>query len=162
MKELPWTLALKILLVLVVSVSGASITLTSSTYQSEMGATLNVANHLTLVDKGFALATSSISATGTCPSGANVTFAGSPGMANTAIASGDYVYDAQVNTTATTPTVSCFTVSLVLTPNSGPQQTYTVKIASGPTITANQTIDCEFDIGNALPTPPYTFLATVQ
>lgn len=127
-----------------------------------MGATLNVANQLTLVDKGFALATSSISATGTCPSAGNVTFAGSPNKANTAIASGDYVYNAQVNTTGLTPTVSCFAVSLVLTPNSGPQQVFTVKIASGPTIIPGQTIDCEFDIGNALPIPPYTFLATVQ
>jgi hypothetical protein len=159
-RGLPWTFAVKALLLMIMVVSGASIGITQTKYQSEIGGTLNVANQVSLVDKGFATATSSSNATGNCPS-ANVTFGITPGIANNNITMNDYVYDAQVETTGSTPTLSCFTVSLTLTPDGGPQTTYTVKIASGATITANQTIDCKFDIGTALPTPPFTFLAKV-
>jgi hypothetical protein len=160
--SITWSLALKTILVLVVAVSASSITFTSTNYQSEVGGVLKVANGVTLTDKGFATAALPVSATGTCPSAGNVTFTATPGTANTAIASGDQVYDAQVATTTSTPSVSCFTVTLTITPNGGSPNTYTVKIASGSSITAGQTIDCKFDVGSTLPSPPYTFLAKVQ
>ena len=158
---LPWTLAIKVLLLLVVVVYGASIGITQTKYQSEIGGTFNVANQVTLIDKGFATATLPSSATGNCPS-ANVTFGITPGTANNAVTMNDYVFDAQVVTTASTPALTCFTVTLTLTPNGAPETTYTLKIASGATITAGQTIDCKFDIGAALPIPPFAFLAKVQ
>jgi len=159
---LTWAFAVKLVLVVVMVVSGASIGITQTKYQSETGGTLNVANQVNLIDKGFTSATVPSSATGTCPS-ANVTFGPIAGMAiNKTISINDYVYDAQVATTGSTPALTCFTVSLTLTPNGGPQATYTLKIASGATITPGQTIDCKFDIGTSLPIPPYTFLAKVQ
>ena len=158
---LRWTFAVKVLLLMVMVVSGASIGITQTKYQSEIGGTLNVANQVTLIDKGFATATSPATTTGNCPS-ANVTFGLTPGTANNPITANDYVYDAQVATTSSTPALTCFTVSLTLTPNGGPQTTYTIKIASGATVTAGQTIDCMFDIGATLPTPPFTFLAKVE
>jgi len=160
-RGLTWAFAVKLVLVMVMVVSGASIGISQTNYQSETGGTLTVANQVNLVDKGFASATLPSTATGNCPS-ANVTFGVTPGTANNAITMNDYVYDAQVATTASTPALTCFTVSLTLTPNGGPQTTYTLKIASGATIIAGQTIDCKFDIGTNLPTPPYTFLAKVQ
>jgi hypothetical protein len=51
---------------------------------------------------------------------------------------------------------------VTITPNGGSPTTYTVKIASGSTVTAGQTIDCKFDVGATLPTPPYAFLAKAQ
>lgn len=160
-RGLTWTVAIKMLLLMIMVVSGASIGITQTKYQSEMGGTLNVANQVNLIDKGFATAAIPSGATGNCPS-ANVTFGITPGTANNAITTNDYVYDAQVATTASTPALTCFTVTLILTPNGGPQTTYTLKVASGATITAGQTIDCKFDIGAVLPTPPFTFLARVQ
>jgi hypothetical protein len=159
-KSLPWTLTFKVVLVLVVAVSGASITITQSKYQTELGGTLNFDNHVVLIDRGFSVFGVSVNATGGCPS-LNVTFTNNPTIANTAIISGDYVYDAQIVTTSLTPTLSCFTARLTITPNGGPASVYSVTVASGSTVSSGETIDCQFDIGPSLPTPPFTFLATV-
>ena len=160
-RGLSWTLAIKALLIVVMVVSGTTVGITQTKYQSEIGGTFDVANQVSLIDKGFASATLPSTATGNCPS-ANVTFGITPGTANNAITINDYVFDAQVATTGSTPAHTCFTVTLTLTPNGGPETTYTLKIASGATITAGQTIDCKFDIGALLPTPPFAFLAKVQ
>ncbi len=161
MKIRRWGIVIDLLLLLIVTVSAASIQVTRNSYQSEVGGALNVANGLGLTDKGFTTATIPATVTMNCPTG-NVTFGITPGTANTAITSGHFVYDAQVSTTASTPAHSCFTVTLTITPNSGSPTTFTVKIASGSTVSAGETIDCQFDVGASLPTPPYSFLAKAQ
>ena len=104
------------------------------------------------MDKGFAKAGSTISATGTsCPN--NQTFTGSAGVANTAITANNMIYVVQVNTTASTAASTCFTATLVITPSGSPQQTYTVYIATDSTPVNNETIDCKFDIGSSFQLP---------
>jgi len=158
-RMLRWYLSTKLLLtILILTVSAANITATSTTYQAQIGHAVNVTNNILVGDKGFLKQSSSTAATGTCPTG-NVTFSSSPGVANNAITAGDIVYDVQVNATASTPLRSCFTVTLSI-PGS-PDKSLT--IASGTSVTAGWTIDCKLDIGTAtLPTSPYSFKLTVQ
>ncbi len=153
--------SLKVFLSLILLVYAASITTTTKVTQSETGGALNVTNNLVGQDKGFAKAASASVAAGNCPI-SNVTFTSSPQTANNAITAGEIVYDIQVNTTASTPTISCFTATLTLTPSGGSQTTYTVKIATGTSVSAGWTIDCKFDIGSSLPTSPFSFKVTVQ
>jgi hypothetical protein len=157
-----WYFSAKIVLVvLVVAVSAASITASSTNYQAELGSAYNVSNNLLVGDKGFSKLSASTSATGTCPS-ANITFSGTPASANNAITAGDVVYDVQVNATASTPLVSCFTVTLTLS-LSGSQTTKSLTIASGTSIAGGQTIECKLDIGTtSLPLSPFSFKLTVQ
>jgi hypothetical protein len=155
-----WYLSAKILVILVLAVSAATIATTSKNYQAEMGSAYNAANNILVGDKGFVKPGAGTAATGTCPSG-NVTFAATPGTANTALAAGDIVYDVQVNATATTPTLKCFTVTLTLTVT-GPPTTKTLTIASAASVTAGWTIDCKLDTGlTTLPTVPFSFTLTV-
>jgi hypothetical protein len=155
-----WYLSAKILVILVLAVSAASIATTSKNYQAEMGSAYNAANNILVGDKGFAKPLAGTAATGTCPSG-NVTFAATPGTANNAITAGNIVYDVQVNATGTTPTLRCFTVTLTLTV-SGPPTTKTLTIASGASVAAGQTIDCKLDTGlTSLPAVPFSFTLTV-
>lgn len=154
-------IAIKTILTLFVLVYAASIIATTTVHQAEIGGALTVTNNLKAMDKGFSKAGSTISAAGSsCAS--NVTFTGSPGVANTAITAGNIIYVVQVNTTASTATSTCFTVNLVITPSGGSQQSYTVYIATGSSVSADQTIDCKFDIGTSLPSSPYSFKVTVQ
>jgi hypothetical protein len=154
-----WYLSAKILVILVLAVSAATIATTSKNYQAEMGSAYNAANNILVGDKGFLKPAAGTAATGTCPTG-NVTF-GVTGTANNAITAGDIVYDVQVNATATTPTLRCFTVTLTLTV-SGPPTTKTLTIASGTSVAAGQTIDCKLDTGlTTLPTVPFSFTLTV-
>lgn len=156
---LSWYLSTKfVLAVLVLAVSAATLTVTSTTYQSEIGSAVSVTNNIVVGDKGFLKPSSSTAATGSCPSG-NVTFSSTAGVANNAITAGDIVYDVQVNATASTPLRSCFTVTLSI-PGS-PNKSLT--IASGTSVTAGWTIDCKLDIGTtSLPASPYSFKVTVQ
>lgn len=124
-----------------------------------MGSAVNITNGILVGDKGFSKPTSGTAATGSCPSANNVTFATLPGSANNAITAGDVVYDVQVNATATTPHVSCFTLTLSV---SGLAPT-SLKIASGTSVMAGWTIDCKLDIGTTtLPLSPYSFKVVVQ
>lgn len=157
-----WYFSAKVVLaILVIAVSAASITATSSNYQAEIGSSHSVNSNLLAGDKGFSKPSSSTSATGSCPLA--TTFGASPGSANNAISAGDIVYDVQVNTTATTPAAACFTVTLTLFLSDGSQTTKSLMINSGVLITAGQTIDCKLDIGTtSLPLSPFSFRLTVQ
>src|SRR5713101_8088233 len=149
------------LAVLVLAVSAAAITVTPMNYHAEMGSAFNTSNTILVGDKGFSKLASGTGATGTCPSG-NVTFGSVPGSANNLIIAGDIVYDVQVNATALTPLVSCFTVSITL-PVGGSQTTKSLTIASGTSVAAGWTIDCKLDIGTTtLPASPYSFKVVVQ
>jgi len=126
-----------------------------------MGSAFNVSNNLLVGDKGFSKPLVGTGATGPCPT-ANITFSVIPGSANNAITAGDIVYDVQVNATASTPLVSCFTVTLTIS-LSGSQITKSLTIASGTSVAADQTIDCKLDIGTtSLPASPFSFTVTVQ
>jgi len=151
-----WVFAAKLLLSLVAIVFAASISVTSSTYQAEIGSAVSVANNLVATDKGFTLAGSGASAAGTSCS-SPIIFSGSPGTANTNITGGDLVYDVQVNSTTNAPVNSKFNVTLVLA-----STTYGPLCIQTPASPANgQTIDCKFDVGTSLPPSPYTFKVTV-
>jgi len=151
-----------VLAILMIAVSAATITASSVDYQAELGSAYNVSNNILIGDKGFSKPAMGIGATGSCPSAGNVTFSGSPGNANNAIIAGDIVYDVQVNATASTPLVHCFTVTLTLS-LSGSQVTKSLAIASGTSVAADQTIDCKLDIGTtSLPGSPFSFKVTVQ
>lgn len=154
-------LTIKVLLTLVVLAYAATIVTTTNTYQASIGGAVSVTNNLKAMDKGFSIALVDSSAAGTSCAG-NVTFAVTAGTANNAITSGHIIFLIQVNSTASTPPSTCFTVTLTITPSGGPQQTYTVYIATDSTPANNEIIDCKFDIGSALPTSPYSFKVTVQ
>src|SRR5947208_14672125 len=91
-----WIFAAKLLLSLVAIVFAASVSVTSSTYQAEIGCAVNVANGLLATDKGFSLASAASNST-SCSS--PVTFGPSPGIADTHITAGHLVYDFQGNLT---------------------------------------------------------------
>src|SRR6266540_1529752 len=106
--------ASRIILSMLTLVFAASISVTSTTYQAEIGSALNVTNTLLAVDKGFSSASTGLSEVGTsCAS--PVQFGGSPGTANTPIVAGDLVYEVQVNSTSE-PAIAnqMFNVTLVL------------------------------------------------
>ena len=153
-----WIFAAKLLLSLVAIVLAASISVTSSTYQAEIGSAVNVVNGLLATDKGFSLA--SVASNGTSCS-SPVTFGSSPGTASTNITAGHLVYDVQINSTTSNsvpPAGTKFNVTVVIgsTPY-GP-----VCIQTPLPSASGQTIDCKFDVGTALPASPYTFKVTVQ
>ena len=118
LRKAPLYLALKVLLALSVLVYAASIVTTTTTYQASVGGAIKVTNNLKAMDKGFSKASSTLSAAGTS-CGANVTFTGSPDVANTATTAGNILYIVQVNTTASTATSTCFTANVVITPDGG-------------------------------------------
>jgi len=151
-----WVFAGKLLLSLIAIVFAASISVTSSTYQAQIGSVVNVANGLVAMDKGFSVIASSRSANGaTCP-GSPVLFGALPGSANTTITAGHLVYAVQVNDTSA-PVLTTFNVTLVLGSTAyGPLCIRTVLPGAG------QIIVCRFDVGTALPASPYTFKVTVQ
>lgn len=161
-KSVRLLLVVKMVLTLAVLVSAVTIVDTVIQKSGERGSHLTVTNNLLSVDKGVSKSASGLSATGTSCAN-NVTFTGTPGTANTAITAANIIFTVQINTTATASTSTCFTVTLVLSSNVGSQTTYgPVYVATGSSVTADQTIDCKFDIGTLYPTPPYSFKVTVQ
>jgi len=156
-------LAAKIALaVLVLAVSAATITVTPTNYQAELGGAVSVNNKLTGIDKGFAKAIAPVAATGgSCAT--NVTFTDISGeIVTTDVASNDYVYDIQIANTTQTPTSTCYKVVLTLTPSSGLQTAYgPLYIATSSTPLAWQPLDAEFDVGTTLPASPFSFLIAV-
>ncbi len=149
-------LSVKTILSLIVLVNAASMTVTTTSYQAEVGGAISIASNLSGSDKGFAKASSAISATGTtCPSA--VIF-GVATTATTGVTSGDLVYDLQVNSTGT-PANTCWQVTFVYTPSGGSQA------ALGPifigTTTTSGTIDCKFDIGVSAPNSPFSYKVSV-
>jgi hypothetical protein len=144
-----------LLLSLTAIVFAASISVTSTTYQAEIGSVISVTNGLIATDRGFS-GNAAASAATSCSS--PVTFAASPGAANTAITGGDIVYDVQVNSTSGVAPSTNFNATLVLSSIS-----YGPVCIRTPTSPANgQTIDCKFDVGTVLPSSPYAFKVTIQ
>ncbi len=143
----------RVCLALVTLVFAASITVSTTTYQAEIGSAFNITNQLTATDKGFSTVGSTIAAT-SCST--PTVFGVSTGIANDALTSGDQMYTVQVASTATTAQQG-YNVTLVLASTTyGP-----VCIAQTGTPTAGQLINCEFDVGTTLPTSPYSFKVTV-
>jgi len=147
-------------LILVVIAYAAPVSVTTRLFSAESGTHFNVTGKLIATDKGLSKTASTITATGNCPS-SNVTFISSAQSANDQIIAGDLVYDIQVNTTLTTPTLACLTVNLVVIQSGGSQQTYTLTLATGSSIADGWTINCKFDIGAFLPASTYSFKTTV-
>ena len=143
------------LLSLVAIVFAASISVTSTTYQAEIGSAIKVTNGLIAMDKGFSV---NAVGSGVTSCSSPVTFGSVPATANTAIVGGDLVYDVQVNSTTSVLANTNFNATLVLA-----SSTYGPVCIRTPASPANsQTIDCKFDVGTTLPTSPYSFKVTVQ
>ena len=150
-----WIFAAKLLLSLVAIVFAASISVTSTTYQAEIGSAIKVTNGLIATDKGFSVNAIASSVT-SCSS--PVTFGAVPGTANTGIVGGHLVYDVQVNSTTSVLANTNFNATLVLA--STPYGPVCIRTPASP---ANgQTIDCKFDVGTVLPASPYSFKVSIQ
>ncbi len=161
-RTLTWYVSGKfVLAILVIAVSATSIIVTTTTYQAEIGGELNVTNSLVAVDKGFFMAGSNATATGTSCS--NPTFFGPGTVANTMITTQHIVYDVAINETLTASLNTCYKATLVVTPNGGTATIYgPVYMNSTASILTTFRIDCEFDIGASAPASPYSFQLTVQ
>ncbi len=149
-------LSVKVILSLIVLVNAASITVTTTSYQAEVGGAISIASNLSGgADKGFSKASSAIMATGTtCPTAA---IFGVATVATPAVTSGDLVYDLQVNSTGT-PNNTCWVVTFVYTPSGGSQITLTTEIG---TVASSGTIDCKFDVGVSAPNSPFSYKVSV-
>ncbi|OLB46897.1 hypothetical protein AUI07_02690 [archaeon 13_2_20CM_2_53_6] len=146
-------MAAKVCLALLALVFAASVTVSTTTYQAQVGSTVNVTNSLLATDKGFTIATTGSSSSGASCS-APVTFGPSPGVANTDITAGHLVYDVQVNSTSTAQSNTQFNVTFVL----GSTVYGPLCIQTPSPSLDGQIIDCKFDIGsNSLPSSPYSF-----
>ncbi len=134
-------------------VFAASITVSTTTYQAQVGSTVNVTNSLRAIDKGFSIPTSGSTSNGTSCSNP-VIFSPSPGIANTNITAGDLVYDIQVKSTPIAQPNTPFNVTFVL----GSTVYGPLCIQTPSPSVDGQIIDCKFDIGtNSLPSSPYSF-----
>jgi len=140
---------------LVAVVFAASVSVTSTTYQAEVGSLTMFPSSLIATDKGFAVSSTAGSSAGTSCS-SPVTFGVTPKTANTTIVAGHLVYDVQVNTTIGVPTAK-YNVTLALG-SAAPYGPLCIQTLGVP----NQTIDCRFDVGTVLPASPYTFKVTIQ
>ncbi len=148
-------LSVKTILSLMVLVNAASITVTTTSYQAEVGGAINIASNLSGADKGFSKASSAITATGTtCPT---ATIFGATTVATPGVTSGDLVYDLQVNSTGI-PNNTCWVVTFVYTSSGGSQITLTTEIG---TVTSSGTIDCKFDVGVSAPNSPFSYKVSV-
>src|SRR5690242_1514063 len=120
--QLSLYLFLKICVFLTILVYGATIVAVPTSYKAVSAGRVDVKSNLAGQDRGFSRASSTLAASGTsCGVGSQVNFSVVAGNANTAITAGDIVYDLQVNTTASTPNTSCWTVTLSYTPAGGSQ-----------------------------------------
>jgi hypothetical protein len=149
-----WLVAAKICLALFTIVFAASITVTTTNHNAEVGSVLSVSNNLLVTSVSYSQASSTMSAT-SCSS--PISFSATPQIANTSIVQGHWLYDVRVNSTASTATNTAFNVTFVLDSTTyGP-----VCIKSGPSVGNNWIIDCRFDVGSALPASPYSYKVTV-
>ena len=155
-------LFLKTCLFLTILVYGATIVAVPTSYKAVSAGRVDVNPNLAGQDRGFSKAPSTVAAAGTsCGVGTQVSFSIGAGTASTAITAGDIVYDLQVNTTASTPNATCWIVSLVYTPAGGSQVSAGSVFIGTIVAVSGQTIDCKFDLGASLPTPPFTFQVSV-
>lgn len=153
-------LSVKALLILLMVAWAATSTVQNVNYTGESGSINNTDNKLLTTAKGFSKATSTSAAGTSC--GSPVTF-GSGTVANTALTTGHVMFDAQVNTTASTPNNTCFTVTFYLSTSISSQSQYgPVYISTGGSITSGQAIDCKFDTASSSPpSPPFSYRVTV-
>ena len=145
-------------LMLALAFASSNLMVSTTTYQAEVGSFFNVTNVLLATDKGFSRAAAGSGGAGTnCTSA--IIFGSTPGIANTSITQGHWVFDVQVNSTSNAGgSGKYFNVTFVLASNSyGP-----LCIKTPSPALDNQYIDCKFDVGNALPTSPYTFKILIQ
>ena len=157
MRKASWVFAAKVLLSLVILVFAASITVTTNTYQAEIGSSLNFPAGLIATDRGFSVALTGGAASGTsCTT--PVVFGPAPGSANTTITAGHWAFLVRVNSTGSAPPSQKFNVTLVLA--SMPYGPLCIQDIGTPV--SNQYIDCRFDVGTTLPASPYTFIVAVQ
>jgi hypothetical protein len=160
--QLSLFLFLKIFLFLTILVYGAAIVAVPTSYKAVSAGRVNVKSNLAGQDRGFSRAPTTVAAAGTaCGAGTQVSFSPVASNANTVITAGDLVYDLQVNTTASTPSSTCWTVSLVYTPTGGTQTSAGSVVIATLVAVPGQTIDCKFDLGASLPSPPFTFQVSV-
>src|SRR5438094_8003896 len=132
-----WIFAAKLLLSLVAIVFAASVSVTSSSYQAEIGSAVNVANGLVATDKGFSVSPTAGASAGTSCS-SPVSFSASPQTANTTIVAGHLVYDAHVNASSGSSTNTQVNVTFRAGSTTyGPLRMPTLNLLSG-------TIDCTF------------------
>jgi hypothetical protein len=157
LKRTALVFAVRVGLALVTLVFAASISVTPTTYQAEIGSYVNVNNNLVATDQGFSFTTTASSAAGTsCAS--PIQFGPSPTTANTAITADHWIFTVQVNSTTSIAANATFTVSLTVA--SANQGSLCIE---GPSTPANgEVITCRFDVGSTLPTSPYTFQLTIQ
>jgi hypothetical protein len=155
-------LVAKIFLITIIVAWAANSAIQPVNYTGETGGLDNTSNQLLTTAKGFSK-TSAASAVGASGCLSAVTF-GSGTVANNALTGGDIIFDAQVNTTATTPSSTCFTVTFYLSTSIGSQTTFgPVYLSTGASVTPGQAIDCKFDLGSSsLPTPPFSYKLAVQ
>ena|SRR2546425_2025867 len=151
----------KLFFVVVIIVYASSVT-SSTNYMGERATYLSVNNGLLLLDKGYSKVSATTPAVGTsCVS--PVTFSGSPQVANTLLTSGDFLFDTQANTTISSTSNTCYSVTFYLSSSISNQTQYgPVYVATGTPITVGQMIECKFDIGASLPSSPFTFKVIVQ
>ncbi len=162
-KRAPLYLSAKLLLSLLFLVSAASITVSTTQLQAEHGGAIKFSNNLIAADRGISRSTSGTADAGTsCGPSGNVTFTtGTIRQANIGLTVNHFVYTIQVNTTGTTPSSSCFIVTLTMIA-SGNTNTYVLHLATNATVVPDQAVNCVFDIGSALPPSPYSFSVAVQ
>jgi hypothetical protein len=154
LKKGGWFVAVKVCLALFTLVFAASITVTTTNRNAEVGSVLSVSNNLLVTSVSYSQASSTTSAT-SCSS--PISFGSTPQIANTSIVQGHWFYDVRVNLTSSTPNNMAFNVTFVLGSTTyGP-----VCIKSGASVSSNWIIDCRFDIGAALPASPYSYKVTV-
>ena len=151
----------KFVLVVVIIVYASSVT-SSTNYQAEKATYLSVTNGLLMMDEGYSKIPSTASAAGaSCVSPVN--YGASPGVANTPLTAGNMLFDVEANTTSSSTVNTCYSITLYIFTSIANQSQYgPVYVATGSTVTLDQTIDCSFDIGIALPPSPYAFKIMVQ
>ena len=143
----------KILLSLITVVFAASITIGSTTYQTEVGSVVSVPNAIVVTSISYFRASSN-SSVSSCA--IPVVFGLGVQIANTNITSGHWVYDVRVNSTSSTPVNHAYNVTFVLASSTyGP-----VCTKSAASVNSNLFVDCRFDAGTSLPSSPYTFKIT--
>jgi hypothetical protein len=164
-RRVSWYLAAKVIASLFVLAYATSFAVTPTVYHAENGGAITITGNLTATDKGINKTTVTLAPRGvTCSqTGSNVTFTtGTPGTANTNLTANHYVYSIQINATDNTPLLSCFSVTLTITPAGASPAVYVLNLATGSSVDPNQAIYCEFDIGSSLPTTPYSFSVAIQ
>lgn len=148
-------------IMLVGTVSAATITAHNRRLEAMLGGRIDVSNSILISDEGNGFVTmhNNVSGIGTSPTDP-VYFNATKilNLATTQLTAGDWVYDVRLTSTASTPPNSVFEVRF-----RGLGGFYQPKlyVATGPTVEPNVTIICLFEFGPTLNTP-YAYTVTVE